>query len=247
MTTFYSRAVPYSLVAGILCVTALGCGSGSETGGAPTMSVSAPKTGPQSDGSGTGAGSEPVSLRADKLSSFSPAQLEVVDYPVVLIKTTMGDIKVELNRTQAPATVENFLENYVDLQFYDETVFHYVDSGFMIAGGGYTQNLVSKVARDKLVNEAKNGLKNERGTIAMVRDLGERDSATSQFYFNLQDNPSLDHAGEDPSSYGYCVFGKIIEGLDVIDQISQVDVHSNGKFNKTPIQPVVIQSIRLVP
>jgi len=146
----------------------------------------------------------------------APAEEEMVN-PKVLLKTSMGDIVIELLADKAPVTVENFL-SYVDDGFYDGTIFHRVIGSFVIQGGGFTPDMVRKPTKQPIVNESDNGLSNKRGTIAMAR-LSDPNSATSQFYINVQDNPSLDRTANKP---GYCVFGKVAEGMDVIDEMRQV-------------------------
>lgn len=165
--------------------------------------------------------------------------------PVVVIKTSLGEITVQLDAEKAPVTVDNFLLNYADAEFYDQTVFHHVEQGFLIAAGGYTADLKPKEAGAQILNEAGNGLKNRRGTIAMARQADYANSATSQFFFNLADNKSLDRTDEDDDEEsGYCVFGEVIEGLDIIDRIAEVEVAGSEEFPKAPKQAVVIESVR---
>ena len=165
---------------------------------------------------------------------------EQTPYPHVLFSTTLGDITVKLDHEKAPLTVENFL-HYVEEGFYTDTIFHEVRSDDVIIGGGYTRDLKEKPAgRQPVRNEAQNGLKNVRGTIAMVREPNVIDSSTSQFFFNvnLADKPNdyLDpqplkpdqQPGQFPEAYGYCVFGEVVSGLDVLDQISKLEVSENG-------------------
>jgi peptidyl-prolyl cis-trans isomerase A (cyclophilin A) len=165
-------------------------------------------------------------------------------HPIVTIKTNQGDIRLKLDAEKAPITVDNFLSNYVDRGFYDQTVFHYVDAGFMIAAGGFTADLQAKQAGAEILNEARNGLKNKRYTIAMARSPDYVNSATSQFFINLVDNPSLDYTGDDnASTYGYCVFGEVVSGQEVVDRIANTPVHDTENFPKTPDTPVVIQTV----
>ncbi len=174
----------------------------------------------------------------------SPAQSQQEFFPEVVIKTNMGDIRLKLNGDKSPRTVINFLENYVDSGFYDRTVFHYVESGYMIAGGGYTEALQEKQTQPPIPCEANNGLSNKRGTIAMARHPDFAHSATSQFYINVVDNLSLDHQPTEVDGVnGYCVFGEVIEGMDVVEKISQVPVHDQGDFMNTPVQPVIVETI----
>jgi peptidyl-prolyl cis-trans isomerase A (cyclophilin A) len=166
--------------------------------------------------------------------------------PVVQIETSAGTITIRLDGVQAPGTVRNFL-NYVNDGFYDNTLFHYVDPGKMIVAGGYSADRKPKPPRTPIRNEAHNGLKNVRGTIAMARDQSHIDGATSQFFINLVDAPQRDHTGDKPDTYGYCVFGEVTSGLDVADQISKAPTTNlAGDLVQTPNPPVVVKSIRVV-
>jgi cyclophilin family peptidyl-prolyl cis-trans isomerase len=167
-------------------------------------------------------------------------------HPVVRIETSHGAITVELDAVRAPGTVRNFL-NYDSEGFYDNTIVHYVDPEKMILAGGYTLDRQAKPARAPIRNEAHNGLKNVRGTIAMTRDPSQIDNATSQFFINLADAPQRDHRGDSPDEYGYCVFGEVTDGLDIAERISQSPTTDlRGDLVKTPDPPVVIKSIRVV-
>lgn len=157
--------------------------------------------------------------------------------PVVLIKTSKGDITVELDKEKAPISVENFL-SYVNDGFYNETVFHRVIKNFMIQGGGFTTDMKQKPTKDPIKNEAKNGLSNVRGSIAMAR-TGVVDSATSQFFINHKDNDFLNHGSRD---YGYAVFGKVTEGMEVVDAIAEVKTG----YQDVPTENIVIESITVV-
>lgn len=156
---------------------------------------------------------------------------------MVMFKTSLGDITVELDSEKAPITVKNFLE-YVDSGFYDGTIFHRVIGGFMLQGGGMTPDMVSKETRKPIRNEADNGLKNLRGTLSMARTQ-VRDSATSQFFVNLVDNAFLDHGERD---FGYAVFAKVTQGLDVIDKIGAVKTGRTAGHADVPTEPVLILS-----
>lgn len=168
----------------------------------------------------------------------------------VELDTSLGKIVLELDQAKAPNTVANFL-GYVDEGFYNGTVFHRVIPGFMIQGGGFDQQYQQKQTRAPLANEANNGLRNTRGTIAMAR-TSDPHSATAQFFINTVDNRSLDHRSPTPSGWGYTVFGKVVEGMDVVDRISSTRT-SQGRLNgypspDVPVLPVVIsQASRLVP
>ena len=162
--------------------------------------------------------------------------------PKVKIETSMGDIVVELNPAKAPKTVSNFLY-YVKSGFYNNTIFHRVINGFMIQGGGHTADMQEKAnSRKPVVNEAGNGLKNDAYTIAMAR-TNDPDSATAQFFINVANNDFLNHKNETPSGYGYAVFGKVIQGQDVVDRIKSVSTGSYGPYQDVPNTPVIIKSI----
>lgn len=161
-----------------------------------------------------------------------------MDHPMVLIETSSGDILVELYQDKAPATVENFLQ-YVDEGFYDNTVFHRVIKEFMIQGGGLTMRMEEKKTRPPVKNEADNGLKNLRGTLAMAR-TSEPHSAAAQFFINTVDNPELDHSAPTAEGYGYCVFGQVVEGMDVVAKIEKSKVKSVGEHEALPVDSVVI-------
>jgi len=163
--------------------------------------------------------------------------------PVVVIQTSAGDITVELFRDKAPKTVESFL-SYVQSGFYKGTIFHRVIKGFMIQGGGLTATMDRKQTKAPIQNEAGNGLKNERGTIAMAR-TSEVNSATSQFFINTANNVSLNHTGENPEKFGYAVFGKVIDGLNVVDKIEQTPTATKGAYNDVPVQPIAITGVLL--
>ena len=159
--------------------------------------------------------------------------------PVVLISTTMGDIRVELFKEKAPVSVENFLQ-YVSEGFYPGTIFHRVVGGFVVQGGGYTADMKEKPTHPPIQNEATNGLKNLRGTVAMARTQSLR-SATSQFYINVANNAPLDHSGYAPQDFGYAVFGRVLSGLEVADAIAAVPTK-----DENPLKPVTIKAVTLI-
>lgn len=164
--------------------------------------------------------------------------------PVVVIKTSMGTVKAELYPDKAPVSVKNFLQ-YAGDKFYDGTIFHRVINGFMIQGGGHDVKLVEKTnKRPPIKNEARTGLKNAVGTLAMAR-TGDPNSATSQFFINVANNQALDYRGDDPREIGYCAFGKVIEGMEVVDKIKAVPTAIQNGLKDVPLTPVVIESIRL--
>ncbi len=162
--------------------------------------------------------------------------------PRVEMHTTMGTIVLELYPDKAPKTVTNFLQ-YAKEGQYDGTIFHRVIDGFMIQGGGFDQNMQQKSTHEPIENEAKNGLKNTPYTIAMAR-TGEPHSATSQFFINVENNQALDYPGQD--GWGYCVFGKVIEGMEVVDKIKRVNTSSRMMHQNVPIKTIVINSVSIV-
>lgn len=162
----------------------------------------------------------------------------------VLMETSHGDITLELDNENAPVTVKNFLD-YVDRKFYDGTIFHRVIDNFMIQGGGFDAKMKKKTTAAAIKNEAENGLKNDKGTIAMAR-TSVIDSATSQFFINLKNNDFLNHRGKDPRSYGYAVFGRVVAGMTVVEKIGKVTTVRRGMHQNLPQPEVLIKSIRRV-
>jgi len=170
-------------------------------------------------------------------------------HPKVIIETSLGKIVVELDKEKSPLTVNNFLD-YVKTHSYDKTIFHQVYKNQAIIAGGYTTDLAEIPQRIPVSNEAHNGLKNLRSTIAMLRRQPDViDSATSQFFINTANNPKLDFRSRDPADpegYGYCVFGQVVEGMEVADRIANTPVEDTDKFDQTPVQAVIIKSISRV-
>jgi cyclophilin family peptidyl-prolyl cis-trans isomerase len=162
--------------------------------------------------------------------------------PVVVMKTTHGAIEIELNQEKAPLSVANFLK-YVDDKFYDNTIFHRVIPGFMIQGGGFTKKMEQKTTRAAVKNEANNGLLNTSGTIAMAR-TSDPDSATAQFFINIEDNASLNHTATTESGWGYAVFGKVTKGMDVVNRIKAVRTGNLSGHQNVPMDTVLIKSVR---
>lgn len=173
-------------------------------------------------------------LMLGSINSYAATSSDDMVY--VGMTTNAGYIELALNRSKAPVTVANFIE-YVNDGFYDNTLFHRVVPGFVIQGGGYTPDMVLKANRPAIRNEAKNGLANDRGTIAMARKV-EVDSANSQFFINLEDNKRLNHGVRD---YGYAVFGKVIKGMDVVDAIAAVPLSGSE-----PVTPVILESVKVL-
>jgi peptidyl-prolyl cis-trans isomerase A (cyclophilin A) len=192
-----------------------------------------------------------ITLTLGALAASSGAALGQEKNPVVVMDTSMGKIAIELYQSKAPITVKNFLQ-YVDDKFYDGTIFHRVMPNFMVQGGGMEPGLKEKPTRDPIKNESTNGLANERCTLAMARTPNP-DSATAQFFINVVDNPGLDKA-RSPDKAGYAVFGKVIEGMDIVDKIRAVDtangvtaVNRSGQISRhdnVPRQDVIVRSVR---
>ena len=172
---------------------------------------------------------------------FAANHVLAADNPHVLINTSFGEVELELNAEKAPITVENFL-GYVDAGSYNGTIFHRVIPGFMVQGGGFDKNMQQKPTNPAIKNEADNGLKNDRGTVAMARTQAVN-SATMQFFINHADNDFLNHSGRD---FGYAVFAKVVRGMDVVDQIAQVKTSTYGMHQNVPTDPIIINSIKRV-
>lgn len=160
----------------------------------------------------------------------------------VLLETSEGNITIELNSEKAPITVKNFLK-YVDDGFYNDTIFHRVIENFMVQGGGMTADMKEKSTSGTIKNEATNGLKNDEGTVAMAR-RGDPDSASAQFFINVKKNDFLNHTGKNMQGWGYAVFGKVVEGMDVVNKIKKVPTGSKEGFDDVPTKPVVIKKVK---
>lgn len=163
---------------------------------------------------------------------------------MVKLSTNFGDITLELNAEKAPITVANFLQ-YVESGFYDGVIFHRVINDFMIQGGGFDANMKQKSTKVEIKNEADNGLANDKYTVAMAR-TSIPDSASSQFFINIADNEFLNHTAPTSSGWGYCVFGKVVAGMDVVDKIKAVKTTSNAGHRDVPIEPVMIEKASVI-
>ena len=163
--------------------------------------------------------------------------------PTVVLDTTLGEIRIELDTEKAPVSAQNFLD-YVNAGHYDGVIFHRVISNFMIQGGGMTADMREKKTGKAIKNEAGNGLKNVRGSVAMAR-TGVVDSATAQFFINVKDNDFLNHQDETARGFGYAVFGKVVSGMDVVDKIRNVQTGRKGPHDDVPLEPVLIRSARV--
>jgi cyclophilin family peptidyl-prolyl cis-trans isomerase len=167
-----------------------------------------------------------------------------VTNPEVILETNYGNITLELFMKEAPISVDNFL-SYVREGFYDGTVFHRVIKGFVLQAGGMNKDMAQKAQKDPIKNEATNGLKNKKYTLSMAR-TSAINSGTSHFFINLRDNTSLDHYPDDPTKFGYAVFGKVVDGMDVVDKIALVDVTTRGRHENVPVKPVTIKKATIV-
>ena len=177
------------------------------------------------------------------MSAVAQSQAKPKARPKVEILTTKGSIVVELDAAKAPKTVENFLK-YVDSKHYDGTIFHRVIQSFMIQGGGFTADLNKKSTREPIMNEADNGLRNLRGTIAMAR-TGDPHSATAQFFINVKNNSFLNHKSKDSRGWGYTVFGRVVSGMEVVDEIRNAKTGARGPFRQdVPSEDIVILKVR---
>ncbi len=227
-----NRRNPVVLFLVIATLTILtGCGSSGDGNATPTASINNASGTPAVEGSS----------RGPALSKT----LSDPQHPVVLIETSVGKLTVRLDAEKAPLTVSNFLA-YVDAGHYDQTIIHQIYKGQGFLAGGFGANLAEKPSRTPVRNEADNGLKNRRGTISMVRQPDAIDGATCQFLVNVADNQALDHKDRTPEGYGYCVFGEVTEGLDVVDNIANTQVHDTPAFERTPVQAIVVSSVRRI-
>jgi cyclophilin family peptidyl-prolyl cis-trans isomerase len=210
-----------------------GCGSSAKT---PAASA----TGANSDSAEPAA---PTAVAAPPKAKPAPVAVD----PIVVVHTTAGVIKIQLFAEKSPQTVDNFLNTYARRGFYDETIFHHIEPGMMLLGGGYTADLQPKPTRSAIYNESRNGLSNRKGTVAMIHDPEAAHTATSQFFINLVDNPSFDfQADDEEDKFGYCVFGKVIEGMNIVEQIAQMPTEPQGDFPAVPAQTVMIQKVEQV-
>ncbi len=223
------------LVLALVGMTLTGCGGGDDETTSTDIKGSDGAAGKNSSASGSSASSTP---KLDPL------------HPVVLLETSLGTIKVQLDTAKAPGTVQNFL-SYVARREFDQTIFHQVfnakgqDEPKVVIGGGYDPKGEERHSSGAIRNEADNGLKNLPYTIAMAREA-ELDSATRHFFFNLANNEMLDHSADDPESFGYCVFGEVIEGTEIVDKISRVEVQDTEQFDRTPVKTVLLKTARRI-
>ena len=223
------RAIRHRTV-NVACVLALaglgGCGGGDSEGKAPAAAINSQAA--QDDGAAAADRPAPDARR-----------------PVVEMVTSLGTITLQLDAEKAPLTVDNFL-HYIEQGHYDGTIFDQVYANQGILGGLFTPKFEPRSTRTPVRNEADNGLTNSRGTIAMVRDADAIDSATAHFFINVRDNPFLDHQDRSVEGFGYCVFGEVTGGLDVVDRIAGLEVTETEHFDQTPVKTVLIESVRRI-
>jgi cyclophilin family peptidyl-prolyl cis-trans isomerase len=236
-----------SSIAGALALTVAGCGSAeapsAQANAAAADTATAKAAAPTKAGKTSAAGVTPPAPAMD--TPFVAAEAPVVDRtpsarPQVVLHTSRGPVTIELYRDEAPQTVKNFLETYVENGLYSHTVFHHVDAGFIAIAGGYDAELRPVYSGDPIPNESSPDRKNLKGTVAMIRLPEDANSATSQFFFNLNDNPDFDavQAGE-----GYCVFGRVVNGLDTLDAIAASPTTASGEFEKIPSDLAQIETV----
>ncbi|MCU0876499.1 MAG: peptidylprolyl isomerase [Pirellulaceae bacterium] len=219
----------------ILAAMLAGCGKSSSPSSAATSSAETPAAGGESP---TPTPATPVTSRAKATPQPPPVD------PVVVLKTSAGDIQIQLFADKAPRTVDNFLHNYVERGFYNGTVFHHADPESMVIAGGFAADKTPKETRAPVYNESQNGLRNTRGMVALIRDASHAHSGTSQFFINTADNGTFDfESDETDEAWGYCVFGKVIAGMDVVEQIAQAEVEEQGDFARFPRQAIVINEV----
>ena len=177
-------------------------------------------------------------------TSLFTSNLSAQGNPSAVIRTNLGDIHLELLADKAPVSVDNFI-SYAKSGAYDGTIFHRVIPNFMIQGGGFTPDMEKKTTREPIPNEAGNGVSNDRGTVAMAR-TNQPHSATTQFFINTQDNPNLNYTGEtDSRAWGYAVFGRVTEGMNVVDEIRMVETTRNQRYSDVPVEAVIIESVEI--
>jgi cyclophilin family peptidyl-prolyl cis-trans isomerase len=228
------------IVAAAALLLAGGCGGGT-TSSTTTATDAYTSTDSSTTGDGAVTSTAPGGESASSSTTKGTDQMSEAN-PVVVLHTSKGDITLELDAAKAPISAQNFVD-YAKAGFYDGTVFHRVISGFMVQAGGMTPDLQPKSGgRPPIKNEAGNGLKNQRGTVAMARTQVV-DSASSQFFINVVDNAALNHRDDSLSGFGYAVFGTVTEGMDVVDAIAAVPTGSQGQYQDVPVEPVVITSV----
>jgi peptidyl-prolyl cis-trans isomerase A (cyclophilin A) len=216
----------------LVCLALVGCGKKEQ----PAADVQAASSPPAASGASD------IAAAQSSVGRSKPVEEPPAD-PTAVIHTSQGDITLRLFQAKAPRTVENFLRNYAERGFYNETIFHHLEPGQMLIGGAYTASLEPKPARAAIYNESRNGLSNRRGTIAMIREPEAPHTATSEFFINLADNTHLDCPAESDEAFGYCVFGEVISGMDVVEKISKLETTPQGDFPRVPSPVARIETV----
>lgn len=235
----YKQLVLLSLLGGVLA----GCQSTKPMQSPDRMSSEIQETTEQAT-SAIPVTNAPVEMVEEAQPEMAQSKEQERNEIMILMKTSMGDIKIELDKEKAPKTVENFL-GYVESGHYNGTIFHRVINNFMIQGGGFDEQMNQKPAPNTVENEADNGLANDVGTIAMARTQDPQ-SASAQFFINVKDNDFLNFRSKTVQGWGYCVFGKVVEGMDVVNAIKAVPTGNAGYFQDVPKTPVVINSVEVI-
>lgn len=231
------------------CLILTGCG-GNEA--APTASTEEGSpditTAAASNSAAATNASTPAAMNnyANQTSIYGTAEPTPITNPIVVLHTSVGDIQIELLMEEAPQTVGNFLDNYARQGAYENTIFHYVDPKGFVLGGGYTEDLAKRPTRGAINNESSNGLSHERGTVAMSRDEKDPNSATCEFFINVVDNTGLNYQGPASDQRGYCVFGRVTQGMEIVDKIAAAAVTPKDGFDFLPTEAITIQSVEEV-
>lgn len=223
--------------AALFVLGACGCNKSADSGDPAAVAATTETAPPPAQAGKTAAARAPATNSLREAAARGDDQ-----HPIVVLHTSLGNLVLRLDAQAAPRTVYNFM-SYAASGHYNDTIFHQIEPGYAVLGGGYTVELDEKPVRYPIRNEASPAVKNRRGTIAMAHQPNDADSATCQFFINLTDNASLDCQSDDPQQRGYCVFGEIIDGLPVLEKISQVKVHSVKQFPSVPVQAVMIKAV----
>jgi len=233
----HARGLVFACLAGAVLLMSAGCGAKSQQG-PDTPAASIPGTGDRSEASP----SDP--LKGISGGTGGDAKKKGT-FPKAVIETSLGSFTIELNPEEAPLTVANF-RRYANSGHYNGTIFHFVHEGYVVIGGGYTEDLRERPTSTEILNEARNSkLKNVRGTVAMHRKPAVANSVAAQFFVNLADSPQLNYEGPSDDHFGYCVFGKVIEGMDVVEKIGKLPVHKKGEFDHLPASAVTTKSVKV--
>ena len=243
----------FSLAALALTLTSLiflaGCG-GKEAGVASkdesSAEVTAASTSTEATANNAGTAAVPTINYESQPSIYGNAAASPIVNPVVVLHTSAGDIEIELLMEQAPQTVGNFLDNYARQGAYENTIFHYVDPKGFILGGGYGEDLTKKPTRGGINNESNNGVSHERGTVALSHEPSDPNSGACEFFINVVDNTGLNYQGNEPDQRGYCVFGRVTKGMEIVDQIAAAPLEPKEGFNNLPAEAIVINSVEEV-